>query len=53
MESHECGDYEGENRRQDVCRHYKVADFVVEGIGVTERASNDWVTRGNDYQASH
>ena len=53
MEEHEEGDDDGQDAREDVRRHHKVADFVIEGVGVCECAANNRITRRNDNQACH
>ena len=53
MEEHEEGDDDGQDARQNVRRHDKVADFVIERVGVCECAANNRITRRNDNQACH
>ena len=53
MEEHEEGDDDGQDAREDVRRHHKVADFVIEGVGVCECAANNRIARRNDNQACH
>ena len=53
MEEHEERDDDREDARQDVGRHHKVADFVIEAVRVGQRTANNWITRRNDDQAGH
>ena len=53
MEEHEKGDDDGQDARQNVRRHDKVADFVIERVGMCQCAANNRITRRNDNKACH
>ena len=53
MEEHEEGYDDGQDARQDIRRHHEVADFVIERVGVSQCAANNWITGRNDNQAGH
>ena len=53
MEGHECRDDKGEHAGQDVSRHHKVADLVIECVWVTEGATDNWIAGRHDQEAGH
>jgi len=53
VERQESRDDKGEHASQNVGSHHEVAHFVVERVGVTQGASDDWMTRRHHKQARY